>query len=123
MLPDTLGHLFDIPLRLAPSSVAVIQGDVTGPVGDRDTFRAPGTRVVKSFGVGRSQGHVELRYSLGPLERPVYVRVRGTDGNRSAPGFHGVSVDPAGPAMDVHADADPWHDLWFYTNPIWALPY
>ena len=29
MLPDTLGHLFDVPLRLAPSSVAVIQGDTT----------------------------------------------------------------------------------------------
>ena len=29
MLPETLGHVFDVPLRLAPSSVAVIQGDTT----------------------------------------------------------------------------------------------
>jgi hypothetical protein len=29
MLPDTLGHVFDVPLRLATSSVAVIQGDTT----------------------------------------------------------------------------------------------
>ena len=36
MLPDTLGHLFDIPLRLAPSSVAVIQGDVTLTYADLD---------------------------------------------------------------------------------------
>jgi len=22
------------------------------------------------------------------------------------------------PVMDVGGDADPWNDLWFYTNPI-----
>lgn len=103
--------------------VDVIQGDVTGPVTDRDTLRAPGTKVVKSFEVNKSVGTVELRYSLGRLDRPVYVRLRGTDGNRVAPGFYGTAVDPAGPAIDVYGDADPWQDLWFYSNPIWALPY
>jgi hypothetical protein len=34
----------------------------------------------------------------------------------------GAAVDPAGPAMDVLGDADPWLDLWFYGNPIWVLP-
>jgi len=29
MLPRTLGHVFDVPLRLTPSAVAVIQGDTT----------------------------------------------------------------------------------------------
>jgi hypothetical protein len=33
-----------------------------------------------------------------------------------------VDIDPAGPAQDVPGDADPWQDLWFYTNPIWAVP-
>jgi hypothetical protein len=24
--------------------------------------------------------------------------------------------------MDVLGDADPWKDLWFYSNPMWVLP-
>jgi len=48
--------------------------------------------------------------------------VRGTDGKRTAPGYLGAAIDPAGPAMDVLGSADPWTDLWFYTNPIWVLP-
>jgi len=24
--------------------------------------------------------------------------------------------------MDVLGAADPWTDLWFYTNPIWVVP-
>nr|WP_225953571.1 PHP domain-containing protein [Kibdelosporangium phytohabitans] len=103
--------------------VDIIQGDVTGPVLDRDTFAAPRTKVVKSFEVKKSSGTVGFTYQLGRLDRPVYVRLRGTDGNRVAPGFHGAAVDPAGPALDAVGDADPWKDLWFYTNPMWALPY
>jgi hypothetical protein len=103
--------------------VDVIQGDVTGPVTDQDTLSAPLTKVVKSFEVNKSVGTVQLTYSLGQLDRPVYVRLRGTDGNRVAVGVNGAAVDPAGPAIDVAGDADPWKDLWFYTNPIWALPY
>jgi hypothetical protein len=102
--------------------VDVIQGDVTGAVSDRDTMTTPGTKVVKSFEVGRSTGTVRLTYSLGKVDRPVYVRLRGTDGNRSAVGLNGAAVDPAGPAIDVVGDADPWKDLWFYSNPVWVLP-
>ena len=102
--------------------VDVIRGAVTGPAANRDSFTAPGTKVVKSFDVGASRGRVSFTYDLGPLDDPFYVRLRGTDGNRSAPGFLGASVDPTGPAMDVVGDADPWIDLWFYTNPIWVLP-
>ncbi len=102
--------------------VDVIQGDVTGPVKDRDAFATPTTKVVKSFEVDSSTGTVRLTYSLGRLDKPVYVRLRGTDGNRSAVGVNGASVDPAGPAMDVLGDADPWKDLWFYSNPMWVLP-
>ncbi|MFJ9704999.1 histidinol-phosphatase [Streptomyces sp. NPDC101234] len=102
--------------------VDVIQGDVTGAVSDKDTFATPATKVVKSFDVDKSTGTVRLSYSLGRLDKPVYVRLRGTDGNRSAVGINGVAVDPAGPAIDVLGDADPWKDLWFYSNPMWVLP-
>ncbi|MFH8798684.1 PHP domain-containing protein [Streptomyces sp. NPDC017936] len=102
--------------------VDVIQGDVTGPVADKDTFTAPTARVVKSYEVNRSTGTVRLTYRLGRVDRPSYVRLRGTDGNRSAVGAMGAAVDPAGPAIDVVGDADPWLDLWFYSNPVWVLP-
>jgi hypothetical protein len=102
--------------------VDVIQGDVTGPVADKDTFSTPTTKVVKSFEVDKSTGTVRLTYSLGRLDKPVYVRLRGTDGNRSAVGINGAAADPVGPAMDVLGDADPWKDLWFYSNPMWVLP-
>ncbi|MFK4120279.1 PHP domain-containing protein [Streptomyces longwoodensis] len=102
--------------------VDVIQGDVTGPVADRDTFTAPTARVVQSYEIGKSAGTVRLTYDLGRVDRPVYVRLRGTDGNRGAVGALGAAVDPAGPAIDVVGDADPWRDLWFYANPVWVLP-
>ncbi|MCF3129252.1 PHP domain-containing protein [Streptomyces olivochromogenes] len=102
--------------------VDVIQGDVTGPVADKDALSTPNTKVVKSFEVNRSTGGVRLTYSLGPVDKPVYVRLRGTDGKRGAVGLNGPAVDPAGPAMDVLGDADPWKDLWFYSNPMWVLP-
>ncbi|MEU0971285.1 PHP domain-containing protein [Streptomyces sp. NPDC005917] len=106
----------------ALARVDVIQGDVTGTVSDKDTFATPATKVVKSFEVNKATGAVRLTYSLGRLDQPVYVRLRGTDGNRSAVGINGAAVDPAGPAIDVLGDADPWKDLWFYSNPMWVLP-
>ncbi|TDD10000.1 histidinol-phosphatase [Nonomuraea diastatica] len=102
--------------------VDVIQGDVTGPASDKDAFTTPNTKVVQSYEVGKSSGTVTLTYRLGRVDRPVYVRLRGTDGRRSAPGLLGAEVDPHGPQIDVHGDADPWNDLWFYSNPIWILP-
>ncbi|MFI6873970.1 PHP domain-containing protein [Streptomyces sp. NPDC050400] len=102
--------------------VDVIQGDVTGAAKDKDAFTAPTAKVVKSYEVNRSSGTVTLTYDLGRVDRPVYLRLRGTDGNRSAVGAMGAAVDPAGPAIDVVGDADPWRDLWFYSNPVWVLP-
>ncbi|MFH8902303.1 PHP domain-containing protein [Streptomyces coeruleorubidus] len=102
--------------------VDVIQGDVTGPVADRDTFTAPTAKVVRAYDVSKATGVIRLTFELGRVERPVYVRLRGTDGNRSAVGAMGAAVDPAGPALDVVGDADPWRDLWFYSNPVWVLP-
>ncbi|MEU6415459.1 PHP domain-containing protein [Microbispora sp. NPDC046933] len=102
--------------------VDVIQGDVTGPASDKDVFTTPNTKVVQSYEVGKNTGTVTFTYQVGAVDHPVYVRLRGTDGNRVAPGLLGASVDPHGPAMDVPGDADPWKDLWFYSNPIWIVP-
>jgi hypothetical protein len=88
--------------------IDVIRGAVTGPVADAETFVAPDTSVVKSFEVNRATGTVSFTYDLGPVDRPCYVRLRGTDGHRSAPGLRGAAVDPAGPAVDVVGSADPW---------------
>ena len=104
------------------AGVDVIRGAVTGPVRNRDTFTAPGTRVVRSFDVSGESGVITLSYPLGRLDEGFYVRLRGSDGKRLAVGLHGASVDPSGPALDVVGDADPWDDLWFYTNPMWVLP-
>jgi hypothetical protein len=102
--------------------VDLIAGAVTGPVSDPDAFTAPRTKVVKSFEVNPGTGKVTFTHSLGRVDEPFYLRVRGTDGKRSQPGPLGASVDPLGPAMDLPGDADPWQDLWFYANPIWVLP-
>ncbi|HZF90345.1 PHP domain-containing protein [Streptomyces sp.] len=102
--------------------VDMIQGDVTGEAADKDAFTAPTAKVVRSYEVNQSTGTVRLTYDLGRVDRPVYVRLRGTDGNRTAVGAMGAAVDPAGPALDVVGDADPWRDLWFYSNPVWVLP-
>lgn len=101
--------------------VDVIRGMVTGPASDRDTSTTPETRVVESFDVSSETGRIRLTYPLGKVDDPFYVRLRGTDGNRTAPGYLGADIDAEGPAIDVVGDADPWVDLWFYTNPIWVL--
>jgi PHP domain len=129
---ERLELAIDIDLASAPNfasfvpalaRVDVIRGAVTGPVDDRDTFTTPGTRVVQAFEVDAEEsGRVSFRYSLGRVDDPFYIRIRGTDGRRVAPGLLGAEVDPHGPAMDVVGDADPWNDLWFYTNPIFVLP-
>jgi hypothetical protein len=102
--------------------VDLIRGAVTGAPADKDVLSTPKTAVVKSFEVNKSTGRVSFTYDLGQAEEPFYVRLRGTDGNRTAPGYLGATVDPVGPAMDVVGAADPWSDLWFYTNPIWVIP-
>jgi len=104
------------------AKVDVVRGAVTGPATDRDVFTAPGTRVARTWDVSGRTQTISLSYDLGRLDEGFYVRLRGSDGNRLAPGTNGAAVDPSGPAIDVVGDADPWRDLWFYTNPMWALP-
>ncbi|MHA3704029.1 PHP domain-containing protein [Jatrophihabitans sp. YIM 134969] len=102
----------------------IIQGLVTGKARDKDTFSAPNTKVLKSWDLsGNGTDRIQITQGLGRVgDQGLYVRLRGSDGNRTAPGLNGAAVDAAGPAMDVVGDADPWNDLWFYTNPMWALP-
>ncbi|MGY1651037.1 PHP domain-containing protein [Geodermatophilus sp. SYSU D01119] len=92
--------------------VDLITGPITGPVADRDTQTAPGTRVAQSFEV-RGNGQVVLNHVFRRVDRPFFLRLRGTDGNFSAPGTIEPRQDPVG-------NSDPWTDLWFYSNPVFV---
>jgi hypothetical protein len=60
----------------------------------------------------QSRGTVRFRHVLKNVDGPLYLRIRGTDGKRN---------DSAGnPLMDVVGQADPWQDLWFYSNPVFV---
>src|SRR5262245_2446677 len=56
MLPDNLGHLFDVPLKLAPDSPAILQGDAVLSYAQLDE------RVNRAGNMLRAQG-------VGPGER------------------------------------------------------
>ncbi|MWJ13868.1 PHP domain-containing protein [Clavibacter michiganensis] len=103
--------------------VDVIVGRIDGPAADRDAMTAPATRVVAQLPVGKLTaipGGYRLSQEITVPGDRFYVRLRGTDGKRQQPGFLGAAIDPAGPAIDVLGDADPWEDLWFYTSPLYA---
>ncbi|SNR87584.1 PHP domain-containing protein [Blastococcus mobilis] len=99
----------DVP-RLA--RVDLISGPVTGPTGDRDAMSAPATGVTKSFEV-RGGGEMVINHVFRAVDRSFYLRLRGTDGNVSAPGSIEPRQDPVG-------NSDPWQDLWFYANPVFV---
>ena len=103
--------------RLA--TVDVIRGLVTGPVTDKDVFVAPNTAVVKTFDVSDKTSRIRLSLEFKNVAQSFYLRLRGSDGKRLGPGYH-ASQDPSGPKIDVIGQADPWADLWFYTNPIFV---
>ncbi|MFD8422754.1 histidinol-phosphatase [Streptomyces sp. NPDC059668] len=108
----------DILPKLA--HVDVIRGAVRGPAADRDDWRAPDTRVVRTVDVGGRKGTYTLRIPLVAGEESFYVRLRGSDGNRHGTGYLGASVDPHGPVPHVPGDGDPWVDTWFYANPVFV---
>ena len=117
--PTTYRNAWGILPQLA--HVDVIQGRVTGPATDRDTWRAPGTRVVRTWDTGGRRGPVTLRLEL-VAEHSGYLRLRGSAGNRHGVGPLGAAVDPHGPVPhDGTPDAgNPWADTWFYTNPVFV---
>ncbi|MET9575108.1 PHP domain-containing protein [Streptomyces massasporeus] len=100
--------------------VDVVRGAVRGPVADRDTWKAPDTRVVESKDVSGRTGTYTLRIPLTAGTESFYVRLRGSDGNRNGPGYLGASVDPHGPVPHAPGDGDPWADTWFYSNPVFV---
>jgi hypothetical protein len=116
---DLAAHANFAGLMPVLARVDLIVGRITGPAADRSTFRAPDTKVVKSWNIDKRAGTVELVHEIA-VDGPFYIRVRGTDGKRGAPGYFGANVDPAGPALDVIGEANPWEDLWFYSNPVFA---
>ncbi|MFG1669412.1 PHP domain-containing protein [Streptomyces sp. Y7] len=100
--------------------VDVIRGSVHGPVTDRDAWRAPDTKVVSTTDVSGRKGTYTLRIPLTAGDKPFYVRLRGSDGNRNGAGHLGASVDPHGPIPHAPGDGDPWTDTWFYSNPVFV---
>ncbi|MFC8343520.1 histidinol-phosphatase [Streptomyces sp. NPDC057280] len=100
--------------------VDVIRGAVRGPVTDRDSWRAPDTKVVRTMDVSGRKGTYTLRIPLTAGDESFYVRLRGSDGNRHGAGYLGASVDSNGPIPHPPGDGDPWADTWFYSNPIFV---
>jgi hypothetical protein len=103
--PQTPNHHGDDP---AVRRVDLIMGDITGPAADRGTDHHPSARVVARFGAedwNRNGDYREISYRLDNVRHDQYLRVRGTNGVALEPG-----LDESG--------ADPWQELWFYSNPV-----
>jgi len=100
--------------------VDVIRGAVRGPAADRDVWKAPDTKVVRSTDVSGRKGTYTLRVPLTVGDESFYVRLRGSDGNRHGAGYLGASVDPHGPIPHEPGNGDPWADTWFYSNPVFV---
>lgn len=75
----------------------MIRGAVTGPVADRDSWRAPDTRVVHTSDVSGRTGRFTLRIPLGRVEESCYIRLRGS-GGRERPG---AEIDRERPGADA----------------------
>ncbi len=83
------------PQGILPESahVDVIRGAVRGPAADRDDWRAPDTKVVRTVDVSGRKGTYTLRIPLVAGDESFYVRLRGSDGNRNGTGYLGASID------------------------------
>ncbi|MET7843876.1 PHP domain-containing protein [Streptomyces sp. NPDC005356] len=100
--------------------VDVIRGAVRGPAADRDSWRAPDTRVAHTSDVTGRTGTYTLRIPVVAGDEPFYVRLRGSDGNRGGAGYLGAGIDPYGPIAHEPGDGDPWIDTWFCTHPVFV---
>ena len=90
--------------------VDVIVGDVHGPVRDRNSDKNESTKVFARVSEKEwtMQGNsYSFSVTLPKVDRNVYIRVRGT-----------ASAELE-PAMDAKGE-NPWHDLWFYSNPVFV---
>lgn len=103
--PDTPNAHGDNP-RVA--RIDLIAGDVRGPAATRSADTNDSTRVVARFTARdwtTKNGVTSITTTLPPVERDVYLRVRGT------------STGDLEPAMDQPGE-NPWTDLWLYSNPV-----
>jgi hypothetical protein len=98
--------------------IDVIQGSVRGVAADRDSWRAPNTRVVSTVDTSGRTGTYTVDIKLDKVTESSYIRLRGSDGNRHGIGLLGETIDPHGPIAHTPGDGDPWVDTWLYTNPI-----
>ena len=89
--------------------IDLIIGQVTGRVSDPTIDINGSTQVVHRFTSSEwnREGEYLTMSRTVPVNGPLYVRVRGTNTNEREP-----EKDP--PAED------PWHDLWFYSNPVFV---
>ena len=88
--------------------VDVIIGEVAGRSPDPSVDRNPTTRVLARFtrdALARDGDQFSFEAPLPAADRDLYVRLRGT------------STEDLEPPMDGPGE-NPWHDLWFYSNPI-----
>ncbi|WP_284305728.1 hypothetical protein [Mobilicoccus caccae] len=117
--PTDYRNAVEIRPRLA--HVDVIRGRITGPREDRDSWRAPDTRVVEQTDVSGREGTYTLTYRF-TADESFYLRLRGSDGNRGCVGPLGASIDPRGPIPhgSEPGAGNPWLDTWFYTNPVFV---
>jgi hypothetical protein len=85
----------------------LIKGAVTGRTSP-ETLSTPHVKVERSF---EPRWHYAVfTHTFRNVREPFYLRLRGTDGNRGA--FE--------PQADTPGAANPWEDLWCYTNPIFV---
>jgi hypothetical protein len=85
----------------------LIKGAVTGPASP-ETLSTPHVKVERSY---EPRWHYAVfTHTFRNVREPFYLRLRGTDGNRGA--FE--------PQADTPGAANPWEDLWCYTNPIFV---
>jgi hypothetical protein len=106
-IPETHKAHGDMPIV---RRVDLIAGDVTGPATDRNLDINESSKVIARFTQKNwiCSGNVcTISNTLPKVTRNIYLRVRGT------------STNDAEPSMDTQGE-NPWHDLWFYSNPTFV---
>ena len=63
-----------------PAHVDAIGGPVTGPAADRDSYRAPGTRVLRSFDTTGCRGTFTLTHTFRDVQESFYLGLHGSRG-------------------------------------------
>lgn len=89
--------------------VDLIRGEITGKSADPHHDQALKTQVAKRWYAAdwqQQNGYSVLEWPLGRARQSQYVRLRGTN-----------QRDELEPLPDLKGE-NPWHDLWFYSNPI-----